>query len=60
MQPINKEDYDYNLMAQETFKNEMFLIEKAQEYGLFCIICDRENKKIITFEDYLNKLCIKQ
>lgn len=56
MMPINKEGHDYNIAAQATYENEMYLLSKAQEYGEFCVMCDRKRMKLITFEDYL-KLC---
>lgn len=56
MIPNNKESHDYNIMAQATYNNEMYLLSKAQEYGEFCVMCDRKGMKLITFEDYL-KLC---
>lgn len=54
--PRNKEEHDYNIMSQATYENEMYLLSKAQEYGKFCVMCDRKGMNLITFEDYL-KLC---
>ena len=56
MIPKNKESHDYNIMAQATYNHEMYLQEKAQEYGEFCVMSDRKGMKLITFEDYL-KIC---
>lgn len=50
---MTKEEYNYNIMAKATYENEMYLLSKAQEYGEFCVICDRNGIKLITFEDYL-------
>lgn len=31
-------------------------IEKVNEYGLFCVICDRENTPLLSYQDYLKHL----
>jgi len=56
MYPKNKEDHQYNLAAETSYKQEIYLMQKAQEYGEFCVLCERQKMKLLTFEDYL-KLC---
>ena len=49
----SKGDYDYNVMAKVTYEHENLLMEKAQEYGEFCVLCDRRGLMLIPFEDFL-------
>ena len=53
MYPTNKEDYQYNQAAESSYKREMYLLQMAQKYGEFCALCERENIKLITFDDFM-------
>lgn len=49
----NKEEHDYNLAAKASYDNEIQLMQKAQEYGEFFVLCDRSKLDLISFEDFI-------
>jgi hypothetical protein len=51
--PSNKDAHDYNEMCSNGHKHEQFIMQKAQEYGIFCIAVYKKNLPLITFEDYI-------
>ena len=54
--PMKRPEEDTN---NQTFKEQMlndyidYIETKAQEYGEFCILCDRDNLPLIKFIDFL-------